>query len=452
MNAAGVAVLIAALVAGTAPGVESTGGLDAPSSGRSALRPVADTQVRSTSRSARSSPAASSPADASASSAPAARARKPAGDTQVGPTSRPARSSPVVNSPVDASASSAPAARERKPVADTQVDVRILSKHRPARLRLDGPRSLEVVASGDTLVVDGRPQPHALRLDAGRWHVRGRGLDRRYEAALSLEARDGELIVVATFALEAYVAAVTASETEIDTPFEALRAQAITARSYVLASGKRHDEARACDLTHCQVLRGEGFARHLRRARDAARSTEGVVLRLPGGAVALAPFHASCGGHTAEPVAVFGAPDLTGAAAVPDRCPASPWRAVVPRAMVTAAASVAVGGPAQAEDLLLDRDSSGAVVRIVDRASGREGRGDAFFRALGARAGWDRIRSARFSMTLGGDQALLEGQGHGHGVGLCQAGAALLARQGWTAEQLLAHYFPRALLETPRDK
>ncbi|RKG59597.1 SpoIID/LytB domain-containing protein [Corallococcus sp. AB011P] len=442
MNAAGVAVLIAALVAGTAPDVGSTG----------ALSPAADTHVRSTSQPARASLAARALADASESSAPASRAHQPLADTHVSTTSRPTRSSPAASSPAAASASSAPAARARKPVAGTQVDVRILSKHRPARLRLDGPRSLEVVASGNTLVVDGRPQPHALRLDAGRWHVRGRGLDRRYEAALSLEAQDGELIVVATFALETYVAAVTASETEVDTPFEALRAQAITARSYVLASGKRHDEARACDLTHCQVLRGEGFARHLRRARDATRSTEGVVLRLHSGAAALAPFHASCGGHTAEPVAVFGAPDLTGAAAVPDRCPASPWRAVVPRALVSAAASVAVGGPAQAEDLLLERDSSGAVVRVVDRASGREGRGDAFFRALGARAGWDRIRSARFSMTLGGDQALLEGQGHGHGVGLCQAGAALLARQGWTAEQLLAHYFPRALLEQPRDK
>ncbi|NBD12005.1 MULTISPECIES: SpoIID/LytB domain-containing protein [Corallococcus] len=342
--------------------------------------------------------------------------------------------------------------RVAKAAADAAVEVRLLSKHQPSRLRLDGPRSLEVVASGDTLLVDGRAGPSPLRLDSGRWRVRGRGLDRRYEAALVLSARAGALVVVATFALETYVAAVTASETEVDTPFEALRAQAITARSYALASGRRHDEARACDLTHCQVLRGEGFARHLGRARDAARSTEGVVLRLADGSIALAPFHASCGGHTADPVAVFGAPDRTGAAAVPDRCPPSPWRAVVPRALVTAAASDALGGPALAADLLLDRDSSGAVVRVVDRASGRDARGDAFFRALGARAGWDRIRSARFSLTLGGEQALLEGQGHGHGVGLCQAGAALLARQGWTAEQLLAHYFPRALPSKLDDK
>lgn len=127
--------------------------------------------------------------------------------------------------------------RVAKSTADATVEVRLLSKHQPSRLRLDGPRSLEVVASGDTLIVNGRAGPSPLLLDSGRWRVRGKGLDRRYEAALSLAARAGALVVVATFALETYVAAVTASETEVDTPFEALRAQAITARSYALASG-----------------------------------------------------------------------------------------------------------------------------------------------------------------------------------------------------------------------
>ena len=418
MNVAGVAVLIAALVAGTVPGVASTGAWDDAAPSRCEGAPAVDTarvrfprsmvlafaerQAVAPSRSAphrlpRASFLTRARSGRSAAGvvrcAPAHAAKRKAASTArdeakpVAGRSRHARSSPAVRAPADASSSSEPDAHAREPSPDAssssepdaharepspdaRVDVRILSKHRPVRLRLDGPRSFEAVASGNTLVVDGHPLPHALRLAAGNWRVRGRGLDRRYEASLSLAARDGELIVVATFALETYVAAVTASETEVDTPFEALRAQAITARSYVLASGKRHDEARACDLTHCQVLRGEGFARHLRRARDAARSTEGMVLRLPGGSIALAPFHASCGGHTAEPVAVFGAPDLTGAAAVPDKCPPSPWRAVVPRSLVSAAASEALGGPSQVEDLLLDRDSSGAVVRVVDRASG----------------------------------------------------------------------------------
>jgi stage II sporulation protein D len=38
----------------------------------------------------------------------------------------------------------------------------------------------------------------------------------------------------------------------------------------------------------------------------------------------------------------------------------------------------------------------------------------------------------------------LHGAGWGHGVGLCQIGAAVMAAQGFKAEEILRHYFPRA--------
>jgi stage II sporulation protein D len=41
---------------------------------------------------------------------------------------------------------------------------------------------------------------------------------------------------------------------------------------------------------------------------------------------------------------------------------------------------------------------------------------------------------------------LFEGRGRGHGVGLCQRGALALARQGWSAERILAHYYPGAAI------
>ncbi len=331
-----------------------------------------------------------------------------------------------------------------------RIEVQILSKQKPAYLRVSGPRGVELAAVGEALLVDGGERQKPLVLGEGRWHLRGRGIDRRYEGSLSVEARGGELIVRVTMPLETYVAAVTASETPVDTPFEALRAQAIVARSYALASGRRHEEADACDLAHCQVLRGAGGPRHLRRAKEATRDTEGIVLRLSDGAIAAAPFHASCGGHTADPVAVFGAPDHTGAGAIPDVCPASPWRAELPRGVLAKAAEEVLGSPVEPSDLLLDRGPSGVVGRVIDRASGRSGSGDAFTRALGARVGWGRIRSARFALSLGGERALLEGTGHGHGVGLCQAGAATLASQGRTAEQILGRYFPRATLTQSR--
>ena len=43
---------------------------------------------------------------------------------------------------------------------------------------------------------------------------------------------------------------------------------------------------------------------------------------------------------------------------------------------------------------------------------------------------------------------ILTGAGWGHGVGLCQIGAAVMADRGYTYRQILAHYFPGAKLET----
>ena len=60
--------------------------------------------------------------------------------------------------------------------------------------------------------------------------------------------------------------------------------------------------------------------------------------------------------------------------------------------------------------------------------------------------GFDRIRSPLFSVTPLGDAFLLDGRGWGHGVGLCQWGAAELARRGFSAAEILAFYYPQAEL------
>ncbi len=57
------------------------------------------------------------------------------------------------------------------------------------------------------------------------------------------------------------------------------------------------------------------------------------------------------------------------------------------------------------------------------------------------------LRSSAFVVDRDGDDFVLRGAGWGHGVGLCQIGAAVMADQGYTWQQILAHYFPGALLE-----
>jgi stage II sporulation protein D len=328
------------------------------------------------------------------------------------------------------------------------VEVQLLSSVHPRELRLSGPQTLRLEARGEVLVADGEPAAQPLRLALGDWTLTpDRRPARRYRAALALRAGAGELQVVASMPLEEYVAAVVASETEPGTPPAALEAQAVVTRSYALAQPRRHQFAAACDLAHCQVLRGRGAAAHLRAASLAARATEGEVLRLGSGEIALTPFHAACGGQTADPQEIFPGRNLTGAGAILDPGCARPWSAAVSPQALRRAATAALGE--QLRDpraLTLFRGEGGFVTRVLDRASGRSCTGEAFIRALGAEVGYGRVPSPRFALTIEAGSVRLRGAGAGHGVGLCQAGAARLARQGRGYREILARFFPAARL------
>ena len=54
------------------------------------------------------------------------------------------------------------------------------------------------------------------------------------------------------------------------------------------------------------------------------------------------------------------------------------------------------------------------------------------------------LKSSAFDVRYEGDRIVLEGKGWGHGVGLCQIGAAVMASKGYTYTQILEHYYPGA--------
>ncbi len=58
-----------------------------------------------------------------------------------------------------------------------------------------------------------------------------------------------------------------------------------------------------------------------------------------------------------------------------------------------------------------------------------------------------RIKSSDFEVILKGDGLIFKGRGFGHGVGMSQYGAEGMARAGTTADDILMHYYPGALLE-----
>lgn len=57
------------------------------------------------------------------------------------------------------------------------------------------------------------------------------------------------------------------------------------------------------------------------------------------------------------------------------------------------------------------------------------------------------LKSSAFGVTWKGDRLILEGSGWGHGVGLCQIGAAVMSSRGYTYDRILLHYYPGSKLE-----
>jgi peptidoglycan hydrolase-like amidase len=120
-------------------------------------------------------------------------------------------------------------------------------------------------------------------------------ITRRFHGRLDVTPADGELIAVVSMDLETAVASVVAAEQTMSAPSEALKAQAVAARSFFVAAGRRHRGFEFCDTTHCQFLRQPPAVDH--PAARATRETAGLVLAFRGAPIA-AFYSASCGGRT----------------------------------------------------------------------------------------------------------------------------------------------------------
>lgn len=120
-------------------------------------------------------------------------------------------------------------------------------------------------------------------------------LRRRYRGKLIITAGERELFPVVEMELETAVASVVAAEMPGNTPLEALKAQAVVSRSYLISGGHRHTYADFCDSTHCQFLREPPLAGS--HVALATRGTKGLVLAWKGKPFP-AMYSASCGGRT----------------------------------------------------------------------------------------------------------------------------------------------------------
>ena len=263
---------------------------------------------------------------------------------------------------------------------------------------------------------------------------------------------EGTITIIEELGLEDYLLGVLPHEMDPAWPLEALKAQAVVARSFAYASlGRFKDEG--FDLTadtRSQVYRG--LADVNENVRAAVSQTRGEVLGWDG-QLLRAYYHSCCGGHTENMAEVWGGdPSKTPR---PLRGVADPWCRLSPQMnwsayfawqdLMTAIAERA-NLPAPLTALRIGRrDVAGYVSDFVAVA----GRADVRVKASDVRLalGATDLKSTRVLRLVVKEKGVeFFGAGSGHGVGLCQWGARAQAEKGRRYDQILRFYFPGAEL------
>jgi stage II sporulation protein D len=247
--------------------------------------------------------------------------------------------------------------------------------------------------------------------------------------------------------IESYVMGVVAGEMKNDWPVEALKAQAILARTFVLKfcqdKTSKYDGADiSTDVAEAQAYAPKSVNARVRQAVD---ETRGMALSWQG-EYPNAWFHAHSGGMTELPSVALeykgGDPEYLKPAASEesDRAPDSvkAWTATFTRAQVAKACAdtgVRVGTVKTVE--LGEKGESGRARAIL--VDGKPVSAPSFRLQIGA----NKLKSTLIdSVEVEGDAVSFRGRGFGHGVGLSQWGAYRMAEEGRTAQQILQRYFP----------
>jgi len=270
--------------------------------------------------------------------------------------------------------------------------------------------------------------------------VRWRG--QAYRGSLHLMATFDGILVINVLTLEDYLRGVVPEEMFANWPNEALKAQAIAARSYALSTLDAHAPFDICATFECQQYGGVD-AEHP-RSDAAIAATEGIVVTYDG-TIARTYYHADSGGYTASSAEVWG-DTATYLAGTPDAITSTPhrrWQHTVNAEQV--AASLQRFGH--------DIGTLHALRVVATSASGRVSQLEVVASQSVPLAGpqlhsllreWG-FKSTKFTMTAALSAV---GDGWGHGVGMSQYGAKALAENDYTYRQILAFYYPNTQLQT----
>lgn len=341
------------------------------------------------------------------------------------------------------------------------------------RWRLTRPGPVSVVPvdrqKGLLALTEGSPRPTPL------------GAPRLLRGELEFALHKRGLRIVNTLDLESYTHGVVSSEMPIRSPLEALKAQAVVARSHALFIKRvtrrhRKDGYDVCDEQHCQVY--SGVRAESQRSRAVVEGTRGKIATYQG-KVAHVIYSSNCGGHTQSGKDVTGWGDVPYWRGVPDGPalagpPRSPWELRVwltssPQAYCRPSGYVhpshfrwtRVITLKELDERVQRRYKIGRLVGLRPLRRSPSGNVNSLL-LIGAKKkqkvdsemairgilGVGSVRSTLFVFLpeYGADMkpelVVFHGGGWGHAVGLCQSGAMGRAEAGQSYEQIVRAYFP----------
>ncbi|MBQ7704802.1 MAG: SpoIID/LytB domain-containing protein [Selenomonadaceae bacterium] len=266
--------------------------------------------------------------------------------------------------------------------------------------------------------------------------------DKKYFGGVRVNKNKNSLTVINLAPVEEYLRGVVPNEMSPSFNAEALKAQAVAARSFTLKNRNRHNSEGfdLCATTHCQIFGGADSATNF--TDEIIKSTRGEVLVL-NGRIVDTNFHTDSGGMTESVENVWGgyASHLQPVEELEKNT--QPWTKEFTIEDFSSRFGADFGklaafrlSPLKIGRSDVDRSTSGRVksVQLIGSKKNLQLTGNELRQKFS-------LPSTLFDIKISGSKIIFEGYGSGHGVGMSQNGANAYAKSGWTYDKILYHYY-----------
>jgi stage II sporulation protein D len=354
-------------------------------------------------------------------------------------------------------------------VAESQVRIRLFAGYNPENALLTVTSGFySVLIAGDSVIVGGGTPVHISEYerkiaikpynlpgylcdsvfirplsDDCSFSLRmldGTQMIHHYTGSLSCYPELGSILLINTCDIEQYVAGVVVTEGGARQNPEYFKTQAVIARTYMYKYFHRHssDGYNICDNTHCQAFNGISDDKAVLAA---ARATHNLVILDSDSVLIYSAFHSNCGGETcsSEDVWLTGLPYLK--KVIDPYCRDSrnaKWQKSI--SIKTWHDYLIKAGFEQASETPATYDF------VQNQRLTHYKAGSVIFPLQMIRRDFD-LKSSFFSVKANGETITFDGRGYGHGVGLCQEGAMVMASRGFDFRQIISFYYSGVILD-----